>query len=241
LSAEDEARYQALVKEITDYAEARLVAPGEPINDVALVQLAADAPEPFTPAVLPSDGASVAVGERKTVVGYGLASATDPGSNGVLRQGIVQVSQVNTAAHELVVVAVAGQMHCHGDSGGPLYGGGGVLIGIVDRGQSANCISPPIGVATDVSAYLPWIRCAEAQAADPVAFAHNGCAANDFQRLDVGPAAPIGEPFHATGISVPPTSVGGPNPNTPPDSPTTPTGPNGVPPSNIPPSADGLE
>lgn len=98
--------------------------------DMALLRLREPLPASFAPARLDSVG-GVRVGERYRIVGFGLTREGDERSAGKLRAGELEarapLSKILLWAKS---AGAKGFGACTGDSGGPIFGGGGELVAI---------------------------------------------------------------------------------------------------------------
>jgi Trypsin len=133
--------------------------------DVALIKLAA--PLKVSPAPLMPAGASVAVGDRLVVAGYGVAVRGDGKSGGTVRAAtLVTTGQPGTLQIRLADPATKGERAglgaCTGDSGAPVYrevGGALAVIGVVSW-STGPALSEGCGGLTGVTPlarYRAWI------------------------------------------------------------------------------------
>ena len=133
--------------------------------DVALLQLAS--PLPTQPATLGGALMPVAVGQRLTVVGMGVAVRGDGRSGGVARAASLSVTgRPGTLQIRLVDPSTnntrAGLGACTGDSGAPAFldsNGGSVIIGVVSWSTGPNNASGCGGLTgvTPLALYRDWI------------------------------------------------------------------------------------
>jgi secreted trypsin-like serine protease len=133
--------------------------------DVALLQLAS--PLAAQPAILAGALTPVAVGQRLTVVGMGVAVRDNGRSGGVVRAaslnvtgrpGTLQIRLVDPLTNN----ARAGLGACTGDSGAPAFldsNGGSVIVGVVSWSTGANNASGCGGFTgvTPLALYRDWI------------------------------------------------------------------------------------
>lgn len=133
--------------------------------DVALLKTAA--PIGNSAAVLAPAGGAVAVGDRFTVIGYGLATPGDGRSGGVARTAtLVATGQPGTLQIRLVDPATKGQRAglgaCTGDSGAPVFrdvGGRLVVVGVVSWSTGPNNAAGCGGLTgvTPLARYRGWV------------------------------------------------------------------------------------
>lgn len=133
--------------------------------DVALLKTAA--PIGNSAAVLAPAGGAVAVGDRFTVIGYGLATPGDGRSGGVARTAtLVATGQPGTLQIRLVDPATKGQRAglgaCTGDSGAPVFrdvGGRLVVVGVVSWSTGPNNAAGCGGLTgvTPLTRYRGWV------------------------------------------------------------------------------------
>ncbi len=125
--------------------------------DIALLQLIEAAPGAVgtTPA-----GANPAAGDQILVAGFGI---TDGGTAGNANIGfqIVRDCPAGTAGAAVGLRWCAGQgddsATCYGDSGGPVFDGGGTVAGITSM-TATGCPRGGITIYTAVAPYLDWIN-----------------------------------------------------------------------------------
>lgn len=118
-------------------------------GDLALLELAADAPA--RPAALPSRPieARALEGGDVRVVGFGALAPLDP-TPAARRAGTARASRVGPASLDL---ASAPSMPCGGDSGGPVLAtieGAEILVGVTSAGDMA-CARASVASRTDVA------------------------------------------------------------------------------------------
>ena len=132
--------------------------------DVALIKLAAPLPPAVAPATLSSWTQAPSVGERFSVIGYGLTVRGDGQTGGTLRRAsLAATGKPGNLQLRLVDPMTGGERPglgaCTGDSGAPVFDGGGALIGVVSwstgPGNSAGC-GGLTGV-TPLALYRAWI------------------------------------------------------------------------------------
>jgi secreted trypsin-like serine protease len=137
------------------------------LNDLALVQLAADLPASITPVDLPAS--PPVTKENITLVGYGLSDPKNNGSSLTLRELSLKVAEYSIERGEInltptgVAATTPGNGSCKGDSGGPalrLKGGKYEVAGIsswVSGPKSANSCGIR-SVYMDVYLAKDWIN-----------------------------------------------------------------------------------
>ena len=126
-------------------------------NDVALVSLTEDAPDGYAAATLLAADATITVGEKLTLAGFGLTNYIGVGS-GTLRKVDVKLTAISTVGKEIEFGDTPGKSACMGDSGGPAFvtrGGKLALVGVTSRGSS-HCDGS--GIYTDVRQFRDWIE-----------------------------------------------------------------------------------
>ncbi|HZT26992.1 MAG TPA: serine protease [Pseudolabrys sp.] len=159
------------VMRIVPHPDRRLIAPGVPENDLALLQVAAPFGEPPLAAIATEAqaGTLLGPGEKPVILGWGTASfAADTAiSNNLLFAYIDTVDRAacNKVYNGLVTdnmfcagIGVADA--CQGDSGGPVIGfvnDGPVLLGITSWGAGCAQKQYP-GVYVNVAKYRAWIE-----------------------------------------------------------------------------------
>lgn len=135
-------------------------------NDIALLKLNEDAPADFQLAQLPTEASNSLLLEHGKVIqaGFGKAEASRTAprdSSGVLRKveniELIKLTDDKKEMH----LKENGKGSCNGDSGGPAYvrqsDGRLVQVGLNSRGTSpTTCLE--VGVFTNVSAHLDWIK-----------------------------------------------------------------------------------
>jgi secreted trypsin-like serine protease len=102
--------------------------------DMALVRLDMPLPPRFTGVALDSAEAEHAVGQRKTIAGFGLSREGDENSAGTLRAASVSVLPRLYPRFLRLGAGDGSLLVCKGDSGGPVLTdgfGGPVLVGVV--------------------------------------------------------------------------------------------------------------
>lgn len=104
--------------------------------DIALIRLENPLPQRFRPVTLDSGGSGTSVGESLTIAGFGLTEEKDYKSAGTLRTAEVEL--LPRLYPRFLRLGLDSQLSslaiCKGDSGGPVFAGGGgapVLVGVV--------------------------------------------------------------------------------------------------------------
>jgi len=167
---EFDAAHQPTLKDITGIARHPEFDPNAVLRhrvtaDVALIKLAAAVRQP--PGTLAPAGASVAVGDRFVVAGYGLTTPGDGKSGGIVRAAtLVATGQPGTLQIRLVDPATMGERGglgaCTGDSGAPAFrdvGGRLMVIGVVSSSTGPQ-LSDGCGgltIVTPLVRYRQWI------------------------------------------------------------------------------------
>jgi secreted trypsin-like serine protease len=133
--------------------------------DVALLKTAA--PMKTASAVLAAAGGAVAVGDRFTVIGYGLATPGDGRSGGIARTAMLAATgQPGTLQIRLVDPATKGERAglgaCTGDSGAPVFrdvGGRLLVAGVVSWSTGPNNAAGCGGLTgvTPLARYRGWV------------------------------------------------------------------------------------
>jgi secreted trypsin-like serine protease len=146
--------------------------------DVALLKLGAPRPASRAPAPLVANRAPVAVGDRFTVAGYGVAVRGDGKSGGTLRAAsLVATGQPGTLQIRLVDPATrgvsAGLGACTGDSGAPVFddaAGRPAVIGVVSWSTGPNGGDGCGGITgvTPLTRYRDWIVDTAAKIGSPL-------------------------------------------------------------------------
>ncbi len=125
----------------------------EVVNDIALLELAKEAPKDAVIVPLVKNGTKVAKGSDIVLAGFG---QTNPNSDvGVLRQ--VETKFGGELGNKEVEIARGNKNSCAGDSGGPLYiekNGHLEVLGVLSRGDEACVLT---GIYTDVREFGDWL------------------------------------------------------------------------------------
>jgi secreted trypsin-like serine protease len=146
--------------------------------DVALIKLAAALPERFVPVSLETSGATVTVGDRFTIAGFGVTDAGSGNGIGLARAAsLVATGQPGTLQIRLFDPATKGDRPglgaCTGDSGAPVLrdvDGHPTVIGVVSwstgpkLGQGCGGLT---GV-TPLARYRDWIEQAAGKLRSPL-------------------------------------------------------------------------
>ncbi|MCA2961670.1 MAG: trypsin-like serine protease [Silvanigrellales bacterium] len=152
--------------------------PVTPVNDIAVVRLASDAPAFKASVTLGRAGDALRPGTRLTLAGYGKSGVENPLEMPSLRQVSVPFHSFLRNGTDAYLgegdprtprKVTTPRGACGGDSGGPVYQGGqaGVeakLVGVIVRGpdsRNGGC-EASVTIATDVRAYAAWIESAGA-------------------------------------------------------------------------------
>ncbi len=131
--------------------------------DVALIRMQAPLPAPIRPATIATPSQPPAVGDRYSILGYGLAVRGNASTSGTLRRadlvatgqpGNLQIRLVDPATHG----DTAGLGACTGDSGAPVFAGD-ELIGVVSWSTGPEQGSGCGGITgvTPLVLYRSWI------------------------------------------------------------------------------------
>lgn len=146
--------------------------------DVALLKLAAPLAAPTVPATLTAR-TTFAVGERFTVVGYGLTVRGDGKTGGIPRAAnLVATGRPGTLQVRLVDPATGGERPglgaCTGDSGAPAFketGGTPAVVGLVDWSTGPNGSDGCGGLTglTPLVIYRDWIISTARRLGSPLA------------------------------------------------------------------------
>jgi len=130
-------------------------------DDVAVVILAADAPENYHSVPIAADTAAIEAGNVMTIAGFGLTGA-DNLDSGTLRRADVVLSSVDKEDRSLHFFEDADRITykgmCFGDSGGPAYlikDGQMLLIGVA---RSTDLTCRERSIYTDVRPFFPWVN-----------------------------------------------------------------------------------
>jgi secreted trypsin-like serine protease len=132
--------------------------------DVAVLKLAQTLPQNYLPATLAPADRRVAVGDRLTVVGYGVSVRGDGRTGGKLRAatlavtgkpGNLQVRLVDPKNNN----AAPGLGACTGDSGSPAFDSSGAIVGVVSWSTAPHDEDGCGGLTgiTPLSLYRLWI------------------------------------------------------------------------------------
>lgn len=130
-----------------------------PVHDIALLKMVAEAPEGFEPTELTSS--PLVKGDELILAGFGQTDPVTGAGFGVLRKVKTFFDFYNQNALEIVFGPTPGMSACRGDSGGPMYvdeGGVLKLIGVTSRGFIGLGPCSGSGNYTDVEAHLDWIE-----------------------------------------------------------------------------------
>ena len=102
--------------------------------DIALLKLEAHLPDRFVPVQLEADGHPHAVGDRRTIAGFGLVGDREESSSGTLRSASASVLPKIYPRFMRIGYRVDADLTdfaiCTGDSGGPVFDGS-VLVGVI--------------------------------------------------------------------------------------------------------------
>lgn len=132
-----------------------------PIPDVAILQLAEDAPAGYEPAELLRDEALLQEGTSLILAGYGLTQAPPTAKQAdELRRINVKVLKAKYNPAQFSYEVAEGRSACSGDSGGPAYlsdsaGTGRLILAGVTSFGDRQCSN--LGVYTSVPAMINWI------------------------------------------------------------------------------------
>jgi hypothetical protein len=147
--------------------------------DVALIKLAVALPERFVPVALETSGAAVAVGDRFTIAGFGIATVANGSGIGLARAAsLVATGQPGTLQIRLFDPATKGDRPglgaCTGDSGGPVLRnveGRLTVIGVVSwsTGPKLGTGCGGLTGVTPLVRYRDWIMEAAGRLGSPVA------------------------------------------------------------------------
>jgi secreted trypsin-like serine protease len=133
--------------------------------DVAVLKLAQPLPPAYVPAALaPTNRKAVVVGERLTVVGFGVTVRGEGKTGGTLRAatlavtgqpGTLQIRLVDPASNN----AAPGMGACTGDSGAPAFDSAGAIVGVVSWTTAAGNEDGCGGLTgiTPLGRYRTWI------------------------------------------------------------------------------------
>jgi secreted trypsin-like serine protease len=158
--------------------------PGEPWNDIGVIELSADAPSDFSFAKLagPVDQSRLVLNSELVLAGFGVSDPIvneiqiingkptvvpilgKPQTAGILRfVSGVTVLEATIDNKEIELDQKNGTIGaCHGDSGGPAYlknaDGSLTLVGITSRGTNTNGNCDMNNVFTNVIGHLDWIK-----------------------------------------------------------------------------------
>ena len=146
--------------------------------DVALVKLAAPLPERYVPVRLEQPAASVAVGDRFVVAGFGVTTAgSDSGLGFARAAALVATGQPGTLQIRLFDPATKGERPglgaCTGDSGGPVLrdiDGRLMVIGVVSWSTGPKLSEGCGGLTgvTPLARYRDWIVQAAGKLGSPI-------------------------------------------------------------------------
>jgi secreted trypsin-like serine protease len=142
--------------------------------DVALLKLAKPLPAAIVPATIDRTDRKPQVGDRYTVIGYGLAVRGDGKSGGTRRAAqLVATGKPGNLQIRLVDPATggdtAGMGACTGDSGAPVYDGT-ALAGVVSWSTGPNMTAGCGGITgvTPLALYRAWIESAARSLGSPL-------------------------------------------------------------------------
>jgi secreted trypsin-like serine protease len=135
--------------------------------DTAVLKLAQPLPSSYMPALLAPAEKRYFLGDRLTVVGYGVSVRGDGKTGGTLRAAVLSVTgQPGTLQIRLVDPAgkntAPGMGACTGDSGAPAFDSTGAIAGVVSWSTAPNSEDGCGGLTgiTPLGRYLSWIRSA---------------------------------------------------------------------------------
>ena len=130
-------------------------------DDVAVVILAADAPESYHSVPIAANTAAIGVGSTITIAGFGLTGA-DNLDSGTLRRADVVLSSIDKDDRSLHFSEDADRITykgmCFGDSGGPAYlvkDGQMLLIGVA---RSTDLTCRERSIYTDIRPFSSWVN-----------------------------------------------------------------------------------
>lgn len=136
-----------------------------PLYDIALIELAEDAPTGSVFARVPHSNFDLTQGEPMLLAGFGLSytSGTGPdrsgGGAGTMRKVTLPLNAVLMSSRQIKITSDSSQAVCSGDSGGPAYststGSELVVSGVTSWGYS-RC-EDGLSVFTDVRKYSDWM------------------------------------------------------------------------------------
>lgn len=130
--------------------------PTSPPHDIALVELAEDAPSGFTPVALAGPSDRLTTGDTLILAGFGLRGA-ESDETGKLYKVDVKVDTISSPSWEFRYAGTPGRSACRGDSGGPAFikrSGRLKLIGVTSRGDPGCELH---GTYVDLRRYHPWL------------------------------------------------------------------------------------
>lgn len=178
------------VKAVLPHTEYEKETKDSPIrNDIALIQMDGPSPDNFAPAVLPwKSRERVTTFSKVIVYGYGITSGVV--KNGKLNTktaGVLRTTQLNILKDVVAEDIFAanqreGKGICSGDSGGPAFIRGNVVVGVISRGLTDDPDHPQYAdddlcnyesIFTRVAYYKTWIE-------DGIAFLHSEQKPTDF-------------------------------------------------------------
>ncbi|MEM7646315.1 MAG: trypsin-like serine protease [Pseudomonadota bacterium] len=132
----------------------------QPVHDIAVLKMVADAPDGFLPAVVGYEPL-LENGDTLLLAGFGQTNPFTGAGFGRMRFVTTLFNFYNENALEIVFGPTPGQSACRGDSGGPMYifrDNQLHVIGVTSRGFSALGPCSGNGNYTDVQAHLNWIE-----------------------------------------------------------------------------------
>lgn len=128
-----------------------------PMEDIAMVKLDADAPASAKTASLPGTDKHLVKDKSVTLVGFGLTDGVKGTSATGMNKVNVKIDEPHFTTAQFTYKTLNGKSACSGDSGGPAYiksQGKVFVVGVTSWGDR-NC--QVMGAYTSVYAFLPWI------------------------------------------------------------------------------------
>jgi secreted trypsin-like serine protease len=135
---------------------------GAPPNDIGLVILEKDVPQPYTPVEIADESVEFREGHPVTLVGYGVTRSRRSNNTGTLREVELPVKSIARRSQQINVGAFL-KGACAGDSGGPMYmqneQGKWLLVGVTSAGIEIfqNCVGVDNSYI-DARSYKQWIK-----------------------------------------------------------------------------------